>query len=123
MTVRLIRQTAKEMAGAFYEQNERTEKVFRRAFPTVKDYLRGTRHRPDGTIMQVDPGWSHFVAAAKGILATSLRDNNMSDHEKNRIYEQLCEEAARGSRRNARRVLQTNLEKREDNPMKYFENR
>ncbi len=116
MTVQLIRRTAKELAGAFYEQNYRS-KAFRQAFPSVRDYLAGTRHRPDGTIVQRDPGWMHFVQAAKGILATSLRDGTMSNHEKERISEQLIEEANRGMKANARRILQANLEKREREDM------
>lgn len=116
MTVQLIRRTAKELAGAFYEQNYRS-KDFRRAFPTVKDYLRGTRHWPNGSIRKVEPGWHHFVQGAKGMLATSLRDPTVSDHEKERISDQLIEEAHRGSRLNARRTLQTNLNKREKEDM------
>ncbi len=116
MTVQLIRRTAKELAGAFYEQNYRS-KDFRRAFPTVKHYLQGKRIWPNGQIKKVDPGWVHFVQGAKGMLAVSLRDPTMSDHEKERIADQLIEEAHRGSRVNARRTLQTSLEKREKEDM------
>lgn len=116
MTVRLIRMTAKGMAGAFYEQNYRS-KAFRESFPTVKDYLTGRRHWPNGQIKQVDPGWVHFVQAAKGMLATSLQDKNMSEHEKEAIADALIEEAHRGSRLQARRVLQSNLIKREKEDM------
>lgn len=112
MTVRLVRNLAKELAGQFYEENKRSDR-FREAFPTVKDYLRGTRHKPDGVVVKRDPGWFHFINAAKGILATSLNDKAMSVHEKEHIAEQLIENAQRGSHFNARRVLQTHIGHRE----------
>lgn len=112
MTVRLVRDVAKELAGTFYEENRRSPE-FRRAFPTPRSYLSGMRHRPDGTIKMVDPGWFHFVDSAKGVLATSLRDKTMEEYQKDRIMEQLIENAQRGSHHKAKRVLQTHTGHRE----------
>lgn len=112
MTVQLIRRTAKEFAGAFYEA-ERSA-MFRRAFPTASDFIHGRAHKRDGSILKQDPNWWQFVDMAKQTLAKMLGSNGVSEHEKAAIYDALCDEAERGSRANARRVFQNNLEKRED---------
>lgn len=118
MTVQLIRQTAKELAGAFYEQPERTP-LFRKVFPTVKDFLTGRVHRSDGTVKLMDPNWWQFIDLAKRTLTEMLADPNMHEHLKYPIYDALTEEARRGSKPGAKMVIQTNLEKREDQKHAY----
>ena len=123
MTVILISRTAKELAGAFYEQ-ERTP-MFRRAYPTAQDYIYGRAHYRDGRVGPVrnpvtgapePPPWTQFVQAAREQLVKMLSDNTVSDHLKARIHEQLVEHAIRGSKAGARRVVQTNLERRDEQP-------
>lgn len=118
MTVQLIRQTAKEFAGAFYEQKERTD-AFRRAYPTLRHFMRGTAIARDGTVRPQEPGWYHFVDAAKHQLTKLLADPNTHEHLKQPIYEALIENAKRGSKPGAKRVLQTDLERREDQKQAY----
>lgn len=113
MTVQLIRRTAKELAGAFYEQGVRSD-MFRRAFPTVQDFLAGRAHRKDGTIEMQDPNWWQFVDLAKQTLVQMLTDKSIHENLKTPIYEALLEEAARGSKPNTKVVAQSNLDKRED---------
>jgi hypothetical protein len=118
MTVQLIRVTAKELAGVFYEQAQRSE-AFRRAFPNVREYLRGRAHRRDGTTVQEDPNWWRFVDLAKRTMTAQLRDPNISPIVKEAIAEALIEEAHRGSKAKARQVMQSNLDKREDQKLAY----
>jgi hypothetical protein len=120
VTVQLIRQTAKELAGAFYEMPERTP-LFRKVFPTVKDFLTGRIHRSDGTVKLADPNWWQFLDLAKQTLVNMLNDKGIHEHLKQPIYEALIEEARRGSKPGAKRVTQTNLEKREDQKHAYSE--
>lgn len=115
MTHILIRRTAKDIAGAFHD-SERSE-MFRRAFPTPRDFVGGYAHRRDGTILKVDPGWWHFVDMAKETLAKMLHDKSVSQHEKDRIYEALIENGIRGTDVAAQRIIQTSLERREDAPL------
>jgi len=118
MTVQLIRRTAKDMAGAFYEMPERTP-LFRKVFPTVKDFLTGRAHRADGTITLMDPNWWQFLDAAKQTLVKMLSEKTIHEHLKQPIYEALLEEAERGSKPGARIVAQSNLEKRESQKHAY----
>lgn len=116
MTHILIRRTAKDMAGAFYEQNMRSE-MFRRAFPKASDFIHGRAHRRDGSVELQDPNWWQFVDLAKEQLAKMLTDESVSQHLKDRIEDALIENATRGTQdANAIRVHQTNLDRREDKP-------
>lgn len=118
MTVQLIRVTAKELAGAFYEQAQRSE-VFRRAFPNVRDFIRGAAHRRDGSIEMQDPNWWQFVQLAKDNMVKQLKDPSISPIIKEAITDALIEEAHRGSKAGAKMVAQTNLEKRENQKHAY----
>jgi hypothetical protein len=118
MTVQIIRRTAKEFAGAFYEQNTRTP-AFRRAYPTLKDFMTGRAHARDGSIRPQMPGWMHFVDAAKHQLTLLLTQEGVHEHIKTPIYEALVEQAKRGSRPGAQHVLQTGLDKRDDQQHAY----
>jgi hypothetical protein len=114
----LIRMTAKELAGAFYEQSMRSP-MFRRAFPTVRDFLRGHAHRRDGSIEYQDPNWLQFVDLAKTMLVKQLVAKETSQHIKDAIEEALIENARRGSKPGAKTVLQTTLDQRDDQRMAY----
>lgn len=120
MTVQLVRRTAKEFAGVFYEQSERSA-AFRRAYPTLKHFLTGAAIARDGTVRPQTPGWHHFVDAAKHQLATMLTSPNVAERLKEEISEALIEEANRGSKAGAKTVLQTNLDKRDDQKHAYSE--
>lgn len=93
MSHRQIRHTARELAGTFYEENMRSPK-FRAAFPTVKAYLMGHWHKPDGSIEYSKPGWMHHVVLARKLLTLMLgqSDERVSPHMKNTIYEALLDE-------------------------------
>lgn len=113
---RMIRDAAKDFAGAFYEQNMRSE-MFRRAYPTARDYIYGHAHRRDGAIQQFEPHWFQFVDMAKEYYAKMLTDPTTPQYMKDRIEDMLIDNAMRGSfDPNAQRVIQSNLDKREDRP-------
>lgn len=103
MTHKQIKHLAKELAGQFYEEETSTKPEiernkrslrFRRAFPTVKAYLLGHQHMPDGSIEYSKPGWMHHVVLARKLLTLMLgqSDARVSPHMKNTIYEALLEE-------------------------------
>lgn len=97
MTERTIRILAKELAGAFYEDNSRSIK-FRTAFPTLRHYMRGQWVMPDGDIVIKEPGWTHHIALARKMLATMLEqpEGRISKLMKERIYDALIDEHNRG---------------------------
>ena len=82
MVATLVRRTAKELAGAFYDGQDmlkdnrttRTEK-FRQLYPEADDFVREQ--------------WTAFVPAARVILAEMLKDPGRSDREKNSIFDAL----------------------------------
>ena len=106
MTERTIRIMAKELAGAFYEDN-RSEK-FRKTFPTLKSYMRGQWHQSNGDIVLNKPGWMYHVDLARKLLARMLSepDTRVSPNVKERIYEALLEEHSRATAPQAKQVLQ-----------------
>lgn len=111
---RMIRDCAKDMAGAFYEQNLRSE-MFRRAYPTAKDYIYGRAQRRDGTVQYFEPHWFQFVDMAKEYYAKMLTDPTVPQYMKDRIEDMLIDNALRGAfDPNAVRHVQTDLDKRED---------
>lgn len=89
---RTIRAQAKELAGVFYEDNR--SPGFRKAFPTLKDYMKGHWHQPDGRIKLFTPGWHHHVALARKTLAIMLGqpDSRVSPAMKERIFNALIED-------------------------------
>lgn len=105
MTVKLLRDMAKELAGSFYEENERTP-GFRQAFPTVKAYLLGRWHQPDGRIKQDKPGWIHHVVLARKLLALMLGQPSVTEHMKNEIYQALMEDRDQSTRKGAQNITQ-----------------
>ena len=66
MTERTIRSMAKELAGIFYEENR--SEGFRKTFPTLRAYMRGQWHQPDGSIK------AHFTADTLIEAGEQLRD-------------------------------------------------
>lgn len=121
MTVRLIRQTAKEMAGAFYEQAQRST-MFRQFYPNAHDYIHGIAHLPSGKIIkQETAGWERFVDHAKSSLVDMLTSNNVSQHMKDEIEEALKENYRRAQKPSAKRVMQIDLGPREDQKQAYSE--
>lgn len=95
MTERTVRSMAKELAGVYYDQ-ERTP-GFRKAFPTLKAYMRGQWHQPDGSIRAYRPGWQHHVELARKMMATMLgmSDSVVHLNVKNAIFEGLIEDRNR----------------------------
>lgn len=93
---RTVRSMAKELAGIFYEEPQRSV-GFRRAFPTFKHYMRGQWVQADGSIKAYRPGWLHHVALARKILAIMLGkpDTVVSPAMKNRIFDALIEDRNR----------------------------
>ena len=106
MTERTIRSVAKELAGAFYEDQRSLS--FRRTFPTLKAYMRGQWHQPNGDIVINKPGWMYHVDLARKILATMLSqpDTVVAPAMKNRIYAALLEEHEKATTPQAKKVLQ-----------------
>ena len=91
MTERTIRSMAKQLAGKFYYDDNRSD-AFRATFPTLKAYMRGQWHQ-NGDIIITKPGWMYHVDLAIKVLATMLRqpDNVVSPYLKERIAEALIE--------------------------------
>jgi len=106
MTERTIRMMAKELAGVFYEDNRSIK--FRRTFPTLKAYMRGQWHQPDGQIIINKPGWMYHIDMARKLLGGMLSqpDAKVSPLMKERIYEALLEEHSRATDPQAKKVLQ-----------------
>lgn len=93
---RTVRSMAKELAGIFYEEPQRSA-GFRRAFPTFKHYMRGQWVKPDGSIKAYRPGWLHHVELARKVLAMMLGkpDSVVSAVMKERIFNALIEDRDR----------------------------
>lgn len=68
---RLLRMTAKELAGAFYEEAKRSD-IFRKTFPTWRTF--------------VPFHWPEFVKPAREVLLTMLRASTTTEHVKKEIY-------------------------------------
>lgn len=106
-----VRAQAKELAGAFYENN-RTDK-FRRAFPTFKHFMHGVQVMYDSKLnvtgnKKVAAGWTHFIALARKTLTVMLgaSDARVAPAIKERIYDALLEDRANIAGRKAHRVKQ-----------------
>ena len=106
MTERTIRSMAKQLAGAFYEDN-RSHK-FRQAFPTLKAYMRGQWHQPNGDIKIDKPGWVYHIKLARELLTRMLGypDSQVSAVMKERIYDALIEEREKATKPTALRAKQ-----------------
>jgi hypothetical protein len=108
MTTQLIRMQAKEIAGIFYEQNQRTLR-FRRQWPEQKVY--------------VETQWPHFVQVGKAALIQLMVAEDTPQHQKDAIEEELITDGLRASRDpRARDILQATLQPREREDIKHTEN-
>ena len=98
---------AEELAGAFYEDQARSPK-FRATFPTLKAYMRGQWHQPNGDIVINKPGWMYHIDLARKVLGSMLSqpDSRVSTIMKERIYEALLEDHAKAITPQAKQVLQ-----------------
>lgn len=85
MTVMLIRRTAKDLAGAFYEKDH--SERFRKFWPDQKQFI--------------GRNWPDFVVMARTILTDMLRQNATPPWQKEEIYEALLEDSKRSQRSTA----------------------
>ena len=106
MTEQTIRSMAKELAGVFYEDNR--TRAFRLAFPTLKDYMKGLWHKPNGDIRIDKPGWVYHIDMARKVLTKMLTkpDDVVSPVMKERIFDALLDEHKRATSAQARKVVQ-----------------
>ena len=106
MTERTIRSMAKELASVFYEDNR--SPAFRVTFPTLKAYMRGQWHQPDGSIKIDKPGWLSHKDLARKMLTMMLGqpDSRVSPVMKERIYDSLIADYPKETSRNAKQVTQ-----------------
>lgn len=82
MVHRLVKKTAQELAGAFYEwqaTHGKRANDFYANYPNVDAFVRRD--------------WANFVRAAKECLVEQLKDPNVSEIEKADIYEALIDDA------------------------------
>lgn len=106
MVEQTIRNMAKELAGAFYEDNR--SPGFRQTFPTLKAYMRGQWHKPTGEIFITKPGWIYHVDLAIKVLGTMLGkpDAVVSPHMKETIAAALIDNHNRATGPMARKTGQ-----------------
>jgi len=106
VTSQLIRMQAKEIAGIFYDENQRS--------------LRFRIENPDQDAY-VAANWPHFVDVGIANLTNLLNDHSTPEHQKQVIYEELCEHWERSQRPSAREVLQATLEPREREDIRHVD--
>lgn len=107
MTVRTVKEMAKELAGTFYEDNRTPG--FRAAFPTLKSYMLGRWHQSDGSVKQETAGWVHHVVLARKLLAAMLGqpEGTVTQHMKDQIYEALLKDRDQATQpRRAENIVQ-----------------
>lgn len=83
MVHKLVKKTAQELAGAFYEWQATTgrrKNDFYEAYPSCDVFVRRD--------------WGNFVRAAKECLTDMLKDPNVSEKEKQDIYEALLNDSS-----------------------------
>lgn len=90
MTHPMIRKDAEELAGQYHE-SERSE-AFRANWPDPYEYARAR--------------WPHFVEHVRSIYADLLTRNNVSQADKDKMYDALIEEAPAARAMDARTDLQ-----------------
>jgi len=106
MTSQLIRLQAKEMAGIFYEGNQRS--------------LRFRVENPDQDAYVADH-WPHFVDVAIQTLTALLHDHSVPQHQKDVIYQEICDHWDKSQNPNAREVLQATLQPREREDVRHVD--
>src|SRR5215472_741785 len=75
----LVRKTAKELAGAFYEFQAVKSEQFYKLHKNVNDFI--------------DSEWPKFVLVSKQVLAQCLTSGALTDKEKGDIYDALLADA------------------------------
>lgn len=106
MTTQMIRMTAKDIAGAFYEGHQRS--------------LRFRIENPDQDKF-VAEHWPHYVQAAKGALTELMLRPDTPQHQKDAIEDELIEHFNRSQTASAREVLQVDLSPREREDIKHVD--
>lgn len=107
MTTQMVRMMAKEVAGAFYEGHQRTLR-FRRQWPVQGDF--------------VAKSWPHFVDIARGALAAMLAQENVPEHRKQAIMDELIEDHNRQlNNPRAMDVIQATLDPREREDIRHVD--
>lgn len=120
MTERTIRTLAKEYAGMFYTEaagdlfgsdpaGRARSKRFRETYPTLRDYIRGIQHMPDGSTRIDKPGWLYFVVIARQRMAQMLGDPHVHQNVKEGIMKALLEEHQKSTSPKAVELLQRKL--------------
>ena len=82
MVHKLVKKTAQEMAGAFYEWQACRRKYgdeFYKLYPSVESFM--------------ERDWPNFVRVAKECLTKQLTDGSVSEKEKMDIYEALLNDS------------------------------
>ncbi len=106
MTTQLVRKMAKDLAGTFYEQEQRTLR-FRRQWPRVQDYIAKS--------------WPHFVDLARETLSAMLARPDYPEHLKEAIMRDLLEDHERAQSPHAVTVMQATLDHVEKEERKYLD--
>lgn len=75
----LIRKTARELAGAFYEYQAVKSEKFYKLHGNVDDFIKGN--------------WQNFVLVSKQVLTQCLTSGTLTETEKLDIYEALLDDA------------------------------
>lgn len=75
----LVRKTARELAGAFYEFQAVKSEQFYKQHGNVNDFIKDN--------------WQNFVTVSKQVLTQCLTSGNLTDAEKMDIYEALLDDA------------------------------
>jgi hypothetical protein len=106
MTTQLIRMTAKDIAGAFYESHERS---FR---------FRVENPDQDAFVAQY---WPHHVGMAKKALVELMTRPDTPQHMKDAIEDELVEHFQRSQGAGAREVLQVRNDPREREDIRHID--
>lgn len=107
MTTQLVRKMAKDIAGEFYEQEQRSLR-FRRIWPDVQVYIA--------------KNWIHFIDLARASLAQLLAKPDYPEHLKEAIAKDLIEDNERAANHpHAREVMQATLDYVEKDDRKFVE--
>jgi hypothetical protein len=95
-----IRALAVELAARFYYDDkmpnspntQQRSAAFRRAFPALRDFMRGREHQTDGSVLHRVPAWRYFTELARKMLSNMLGRSDVSEAMKERIYDAICED-------------------------------
>lgn len=107
MTAQLIRYTAKQIAGKFFESHERSMR-FRITFPDQGAYVAGH--------------WPHHVQEAKKHLVGVMLAHDTPQNQKDLINDDLIEDFERSQSSRARDVLQVTSDAREREDIRHVDN-